>query len=134
MGTRSLTVVMNEDTEIINMYRQFDGYPSGHGMELANFLSGMLIVNGMTGDEPEKFANGMNCLAAQIVAEFKTKPGNIYLYPSVSDKSFVDYIYIVTGMCGGYPNVKLQYVHDGKVLFNGDASGFAEWVNGYEVH
>ena len=32
MGTRSLTFVYDEYGEkIINMYRQYDGYPSGHG-------------------------------------------------------------------------------------------------------
>ena len=36
MGTRSLTFVYDENnTPVLNMYRQFDGYPSGHGAELA---------------------------------------------------------------------------------------------------
>ena len=39
MGTRSLTFVYDEDTPLINMYRQYDGYPSGHGAELADFLN-----------------------------------------------------------------------------------------------
>ena len=34
------------------MYRQFDGYPSGHGVELAQFLAGMVIVNGFQSDDP----------------------------------------------------------------------------------
>ena len=39
MGTRSLTFVYDGEQPIINMYRQFDGYPSGHGQELAEFLN-----------------------------------------------------------------------------------------------
>ena len=35
MGTRSLTVIQSNGKEFFNMYRQFDGYPEGHGMELA---------------------------------------------------------------------------------------------------
>jgi hypothetical protein len=38
MGTRSLTFVYDGDEPMINMYRQFDGYPSGHGSELADFF------------------------------------------------------------------------------------------------
>ena len=32
MGTRSLTYVYENEAPIICMYRQFDGYPSGHGI------------------------------------------------------------------------------------------------------
>ena len=40
MGTRSLTFVYNDNKKpIINLYRQYDGYPSGHGAELAEFLA-----------------------------------------------------------------------------------------------
>ena len=40
MGTRSITVVYDEynDKPVVCMYRQFDGYPSGHGRELAEIL------------------------------------------------------------------------------------------------
>lgn len=48
MGTRSLTFVYDEDGEkIVNMYRQMDGYPSGHGLELAEFLEPITMVNGI---------------------------------------------------------------------------------------
>ena len=44
MGTRSLTFVYEDNKPIVNMYRQFDGYPEGHGQELADFLlSGAVI-------------------------------------------------------------------------------------------
>ena len=50
MGTRSLTFVY-EDTgdgqePVMCMYRQYDGYPSGHGAELAEFLMPFKLVNG----------------------------------------------------------------------------------------
>lgn len=50
MGTRSLTFVYDEDdkTPIVNMYRQFDGYPSGHGADLADFLLPLRLVNGFS--------------------------------------------------------------------------------------
>lgn len=31
MGTRSLTVMKDTGNEIAVLYRQFDGYPEGHG-------------------------------------------------------------------------------------------------------
>ena len=43
MGTRSLTFVYEKygqvQKPVVNMYRQFDGYPTGHGAELAEFLT-----------------------------------------------------------------------------------------------
>ena len=45
MGTRSLTYVYDDNNDpIICMYRQFDGYPTGHGSELADFLTPFKII------------------------------------------------------------------------------------------
>jgi hypothetical protein len=90
MGTRSLTYVYNEDRErIICMYRQFDGYPTGHGYELAQFLNSIdEVVNGIPFHDNRRLANGMGCLAAQLVAHFKTECGNIYLYPPKDDGDY----------------------------------------------
>lgn len=82
MGTRSLTYIFNENGEpLVCMYRQFDGYPSGHGADLAHFLNSGRIVNGLGADDEYVF-NGMGCLAAQMVAHFKNGPGGFYLYPT----------------------------------------------------
>ena len=88
MGTRSLTYVYVEDTPIMCMYRQFDGYPSGHGVELAEFLTQIEMGNGISG-EPELFssANGMGCLAAQMIVNFKKSPGGFYIYPVELDQA-----------------------------------------------
>jgi hypothetical protein len=85
MGTRSLTYVYDDNNDpLICMYRQFDGYPTGHGSELASFLTPFKIVNGISGNAKiGKVANGMGCLAAQLVANFKTDVGNIYLHPPI---------------------------------------------------
>jgi hypothetical protein len=82
MGTRSLTYVYEDETPIICMYRQFDGYPSGHGIGLSEFLTKLKIANGISGN-PElfTFANGMGCLAAQMIVWFKKTPGGFYIYP-----------------------------------------------------
>jgi hypothetical protein len=82
MGTRCLTYVYEGETPIICIYRQFDGYPSGHGVELSEFLTQIKIGAGLPG-KPELFsyANGMGCLAAQMIVFFKKSPGGFYIHP-----------------------------------------------------
>jgi hypothetical protein len=96
MGTRSLTFVYDEQDVIINMYRQYDGYPSGHGLELAEFLAQFTMVNGLGVNETRKVANGMGCLAAQMVSNFKVgEAGQFYLYPATATDCGQDYEYHV---------------------------------------
>jgi hypothetical protein len=92
MGTRSLTWVYetykDEDGSvkhepIIKLYRQYDGYVSGHGLELAEWLGQYRVVNGLGMEDGSKVANGMGCLAAQLVAHFKDGPGQFYLHAPV---------------------------------------------------
>lgn len=79
MGTRAVTKVLNEDKEVIlNMYSQFDGYPDGLGRSLIEFLKKIKMVNGISFNEERKVANGMGCLAAQLVIEFKKEAGGYY--------------------------------------------------------
>ena len=102
MGTRSLTFVYDSyrmnigklvHEPIINFYRQYDGYPTGHGAELAEFLSGGHIVNGIPLGKDAKFFNGMGDLAAQLVAHFKQEAGGFYLYPVTTKDCGQDYEY-----------------------------------------
>jgi hypothetical protein len=94
MGTRALTFVYDGDKPIVNLYRQYDGYPTGHGAELAEFLNGFKIVNGI-GAETTRIANGMGCLAAQVVAHFKDSVGGFYIHSVDSTECGQDYEYHV---------------------------------------
>ena len=94
MGTRSLTFVYDGNVPVINIYRQFDGYPSGHGHELAQFLNSKILVNGY-GEQNSAEANGMGCLAAQLIVQLKHGVGGIYIYPVASTDCFQDYEYHV---------------------------------------
>ena len=94
MGTRSLTFVYDGDVPVINVYRQYDGYPSGHGHELAQFLDSKTLVNGY-GEQNSFEANGMGCLAAQLIVQLKHGVGGIYIYPVSSTDCFQDYEYHV---------------------------------------
>lgn len=128
MGTRSLTYVYEDDNEpIICMYRQFDGYPTGHGAELAHFLLPFKIVNGISGNaRMGKVANGMGCLAAQLVANFKTDVGNIYLYaPKLDIDAMQEYEYHVTDS-----SVKVLlngYEEPNEVIFEGSYEEFFDF-------
>lgn len=140
MGTRSLTVFIEpEETwqgeyypakEIVVMYRQYDGYPTGHGVELAKFLAGMKMVNGMGAGDPEKIANGMGCLAAQVIAHFKDGPGGIYLYTAGTRDAGEEYIYKVYGKTGKEPTIEIFEVpwnEKEKQIFKGTATKALRW-------
>ena len=100
MGTRSLTFVYDQygdkQKPVVNMYRQYDGYPTGHGAELAEFLAPFTLVNGLGIGEIRKVANGMGCLAAQMVAHFKQTPGGFYIHPTDITECGQDYEYHVS--------------------------------------
>jgi hypothetical protein len=73
MSTRSLTVVLDEEgDDVMVLYRHWDGYPDAHGQELKKFLFGRKIVNGIGANDKNNF-NGMECLAASLVAHFISK-------------------------------------------------------------
>jgi len=141
MGTRSLTRVIetwkDDDGKekknlIVTMYRQYDGYPSGHGQELADFLKSGKVVNGLGADRTGRVFNGAGCLAAQMVSHFKgDEAGGIYLYPNNTKDAWQNYEYhvlvdfnskTVTLIC--YESGKRK-----KQLFKGSPDKFVEFVN-----
>ena len=120
MGTRCLTYVYEGNSPLICLYRQFDGYPSGHGAELGDFLKGIQLGNGIAG-KPEMgtFANGMGCLAAQLIAHFKKSVGGFYIH-LVTDSGGVDYEYHV------YAN-KVVVKNPDEVVFSGSRKDFVKF-------
>lgn len=128
MGTRSLTYVYDGETPIMCMYRQFDGYLEGHGQELANFLNELTIGNGISG-KPElfTFANGMGCLAAQMIVWFKKTPGGFYIYPvELGQNCWQDYEYHV------YEN-KVVVKNPTEVIFSGSWNEFLSLTTGEDA-
>jgi hypothetical protein len=96
MGTRSLTRVFDGDKEIACIYRQFDGYRTGHGKALADFILSRPFVNGISGSR-EVF-NGMGCFAAQLIGHLKgDQAGAIYLYAPGTSDVWEEYVYEVRG-------------------------------------
>ena len=135
MGTRSLTYIEesyetaiadeennNEVHEtkqnILCMYRQYDGYLSGHGAELAEFLQDFNVVNGYNSGTPERSANGMGCLAAQLIAHFKDGIGNIYIHEPNDSDCGEEYTYTIYEE-DGKVRVRAYDVWAKKIIFDG---------------
>jgi hypothetical protein len=153
MGTRSLTRVIEvwkddsgkQKTEkLVTMYRQYDGYPSGHGQELAEFITGGKVVNGLGVDNNEKVFNGAGCFAAQMISHFKgDSAGGFYIYSNSAKDVGEEYEYHVlvdfntkqiTLKCYevGFMKKDGKYSKGKKLLFNGDAKNFEELVTKLE--
>jgi hypothetical protein len=135
MGTRSLTVFKEGKSEIVVMYRHMDGYPSGHGKDLAEFLKDINIVNGVTWGDDHKIANGMGCLAAQVVAHFKKEPGDIYLYKAKTRGVDEEFIYVITGKESKKPKIEVlanTYRNEPRRLFKGSGQQFLDQLEEIE--
>lgn len=109
MGTRSLTIFKDGQEELAVLYRQFDGYPEVHGMDLANFLSGLNVVNGIPMGSTDRMANGGGCLAVQVIHYLKQKEcydpcvkslsrgaGGLYLYKAGTRDAGEEWTYVLT--------------------------------------
>ena len=132
MGTRSLTYIKDQyednDNIIICMYRQYDGYLSGHGKELAEFLQDFTVVNGYNSLTPARSANGMSCLAAQLVAHFKDGIGNIYLYPTSTKDVGEEFIYTIS-LTDSQIYIEVKDAWSDKIIFIGTPTELIEKIN-----
>ena len=64
---------------LINIYQHYDGYIDGVGHELARWLCKKKLVNGLPLNYDQNMANGIGCLAAQFIRDFKEEPGGLYI-------------------------------------------------------
>lgn len=129
MGTHAITRVKENGQVILALYRQYDGYTGGHGKELAEFLVGKPLTNGI-GDYDKPSFNGMGCLAAQLVAHFKTGVGGFYIYPTDAEDEEYNYtiemnrapstfgppgnLWIRAEKFQGSPEEFLEYINSGR--------------------
>lgn len=142
MGTRSLTRIMevidNKKEKLVTMYCQMDGYPTGHGLDLAEFLESGKIVDGIKLSETNKVFNGIGCLAASMIAHFKRGTGSIYIYNNKVKDAGQNYEYHV--ICdknnlllecfeNGYINNKNKYINRIRKLFSGTPEEFIKKYN-----
>lgn len=131
MGTRAIIIVMDDTRdakELCRIYTQYDGYPTGLGVTLAK-LCNVKITNGMAGDT-KGTANGMGCLAAQIIAGLKTCVGNVYLFPPNVEAvdAGQEFIYTVTSKVGEIPRILCQ-TDTGNTVFSASAADAEEVIS-----
>lgn len=126
MSTRSVTTICDETGPVAEFYKHYDGYPEGWGSKLHTFLDGFVIRNGLSGNDA-KVANGAGCLAAQIIAAFKGRPGDIYLQPVGAGRQ--EFNYTITAIPDEPIRMKLEgHGH----TFDGLLSEFSAWLKAYE--
>lgn len=107
MGTRSMTIFMEDNQELCRLYRQFDGYPEGHGLDLA-VACNKVIVNGYSLEQAQGgFANGVGNLAVQVIAELANGIQEFHLEPPIGDiNEWCEYIYFVRGKYNEKPSIE----------------------------
>lgn len=141
MGTRAITNVMDESgAYYVSLYRQFDGYPyGGHGEELAEFLNGAVIGNGISSNPPAGFFNGVGDLALRLVSFFKSDHRNIggfYLEPPSEDNK-QEFTYTIIGYNPSYTihakedpkPIRVIVENYERELFDGSVEEFQVWVS-----
>lgn len=131
MGTRSLTVFVDGESEISVLYRQYDGYPKGHGKALAEFLAGARMVNGISGNG--RAFNGMSDLAVRVITHLKgdaEDAGQFYLHPGKTRDCGEEYVYYIAGKAGKPLSLKVYEAGDKEemILFSGTPESALEWI------
>lgn len=131
MSTRSLVQIFDGPEILCNVYRQCDGYPSGRGAEVAEFLKDLVIVNGLGSSNPPCVANGAGCLAAQFIAHEKDGAGNVYLYPvkTTPGNCGAEWLYQirVTGSAVSVKVYSVSYAGRKSLEFSGNVATLAEF-------
>lgn len=133
MGTRSLTRIIprqeglsyseghtRAELALVNIYQQYDGYPEYMAVEYAEWLKDIKIVNGLTNNKNlNEIANGAGCFAAQFIAKFKDRAGQLYLHPINNDLDWAEYIYTLYPKTGHDTYMSIYKVSTRTVIFVG---------------
>ena len=107
-ATREEGVSFNEHPEKVHtqIYHHYDSYPDHLGVGIAKYLSDIRVVNGLGSHKGEVLANGMGCLAAQVLTYLKLgrhydlekdeiQSGNVYLDAPNEKRGDVEYCYYI---------------------------------------
>ena len=119
-ATREEGVSFSEHPERVEVqvYKHYDGYPQGHPLDLAKFLKGFKVVNGL-GMDTYRTANGLDCLAAQYIAAFKQDAGDLYVENPDSEHDWIEYITYVWGDCGKGMWMSIFSTYEDECIFVG---------------
>jgi len=136
MGTRSTITFTaryeDGDVSLVKIYQQYDGYIKGVGYELAEWLKDKIIINGIGFEDRgnNNCANGLGCLAAQFIKEFKKDIGGLYI-TEMSDTEDYNYNVIVdeykTGNLDDFTIISITNWDDEEPIFVGKPSELLEF-------
>ena len=102
MGTHSLTYIYDESEKIISkLYLQFDGYPSGIGSDLADYLR----ENGYNGVDMERLADSL------VKHFFNSQKDWAMIFPPFNSEEWEYHIY----------TDKVKIIHESDRVY------FADW-------
>lgn len=156
MSTRCATIVKqhnyyydgDEEVELFRFYRHCDGYPSGHGLDMAE--SFIRAEEKGTADKNRWFSQGLNNRnwAQKCFAELFAADCDLELEGPKDEHWDIEFLYVVEGSyaagggkhnierlpvtiaCYDVPDFDMQYkdVLKREPLFKGDPHYFKEWV------
>lgn len=128
MSTRSIIEFHIDGEPLVAVYQQSDGYPDSVGLELYDFLKDVTVVNGISFGQDGKIANGVPCLAAQFIAEFKDGVGGLYI-DALGQRE--EYNYIVDAPFEGGDMTITVWDEGGELLFEGSVEEFGVFCKSY---
>jgi hypothetical protein len=101
--------------EFVQVLRLMEAFSVGHSKILTNGIRETEETRKLAKNTT---ANGMGCLAAQLIHFLKTEVGNIYLEaPGGEISDWVEYVYIVRGKEGEFPTIECS-TQSGPFPFN----------------
>jgi hypothetical protein len=111
------------------LYQQYDGYLSVVGKKLIEFLSSVVLVNGIPLGDTRKFANGAGCLFVQIITLFKDKVGGAYLINpnDICDEEWNYYVDVDAEKL----SINLGINNGGDILFDRDIKDAKKFLDDY---
>lgn len=145
MGTSSVTYIQENGKSILVFYRHFDGYISGHGVDLGNILKGRDVVNGIQLGKESFVFNNVGCLATNVLSMVKQKTdgignaGGLYvLHSDFDDYIGQEYEYIIDVTPTNIHNpfskqiveIRVLETHsnDSNLLFNGGVEEYLQFL------
>lgn len=109
MSTRATITVIDEYTDLLNLYVHYDGYPANLGKRILDTLDYKGIA------EAQDYA-------CHLVKSLKTGVGDVYMLPRRQDE---EYAYVLTFRDG---KIMLTVFYEGDFIHYGTVETFAKYV------
>ena len=117
---------------LCTIYQHEDGYIEGVGYDLANWLLKKKLCNGISMDPTlGEYANGVGCLVAQFIKNFKTEIGGLYI-SYTGDRECYNYDVVIdemeTGSLDDLTTITVTRYDNDEPIFVGKPSELLKFV------